>query len=182
LWGNVGEFNADADTYFQNHARGNPGSDGIGVAKRDAINSLLGLETQLHRDSNPLLAGADNPRARPIIKSFRIDRASQVQATEKTTPFSDLAQYTLMNKNYRPRRAGEVSPEGPASSVPEAQAGTAISAPAEPPSKQEARAEPFSNLPDHALPKLSEIEHTKALAPGTHFLDPKGVRRKIPHG
>jgi hypothetical protein len=68
--------------------------------------------------------------------------------------------------------------------VPEAQAGTATSAPAEPsapPGEQEARAEPFSNLPDHALPKLSEIEHTKHLAPGTHFLDPKGVRRKIPN-
>src|SRR4029077_4615703 len=127
LWANVGEFNADADTYFQNHARGNPGSDGIGVAKRDAINSLLGLETQLHRDSNPLLAGADNPRARSIIKSFRIDRASQITATEKQTPFTDLAQYTLMNKNYRPRRTSEVPPEGPASSVPEAQRGTATS-------------------------------------------------------
>jgi hypothetical protein len=133
LWGgNVSEFNTDANTYFQNHANGNPGADGIGVPKRDAINSLLGLETQLHRDSNPLLAGADNPRARSIMKSFRIDRASQITPTEKSSPFTDLAQYTLMNKDFRPRRAGEVSPEGPASSVPEAQAGTATSAPAEP--------------------------------------------------
>jgi hypothetical protein len=71
---------------------------------------------------------------------------------------------------------GEVAPEG-------VQPGTTPATPASAePGEREARGEPFSNLPDHALPKLSEIEHTKALAPGTHFLDPKGVRRKIPHG
>jgi hypothetical protein len=109
LWGNLGEFNADADTYFQNHARGNPGADGIGPAKRDAINSLFGLETELHRESNPLLAGSDNSGVRSIIKSFRIDRASQVDPKEKGRAFNDLAQYTMMNKNYRPR-TGETAP------------------------------------------------------------------------
>jgi hypothetical protein len=184
LWGgNVSEFNTDANTYFKNHARGNPGADGIGVPKRDAINSLLGLETQLHRDSNPLLAGADNPRARSIMKSFRIDRASQIEPKEKDSPFTDLSQYTLMNKNFRPRRAGEVAPEaesGTGEVAPNVQPGTTPATPA--PAEQKARSEPFSNLPDEALPKLSEIAHTKALAPGTHFLDPKGVRRKIPNG
>jgi hypothetical protein len=42
--------------------------------------------------------------------------------------------------------------------------------------------EPVAHLPDEALPKLSDVAHTKHLPPGAHFLDPKGVRRKIPNG
>jgi hypothetical protein len=72
------------------------------VQKRDAINSLLGLETTLHRESNPLLGETRSPRARSIIKSLRIDRAGQITPLEKTSPFTAESQYNKINMNYRP--------------------------------------------------------------------------------
>jgi hypothetical protein len=104
LWTTPGDFSLDSNTYFQNHAAGNPGADGIGVAKKNAINLLLGLETQLHRESNPLLGETKSPRARSIIKSLRIDRASRITPTEQISPFTTVEQYNRMNMNYRPRR------------------------------------------------------------------------------
>lgn len=107
LWNNPSEFTQDWNTYFQNHANGQPGATGIGEAKRDAINSLLRLDTDVNRDANPLLearGGKGFPGTRPIIKSYRIDRASQVTPLEKTSPFTTDQQYYRMNRNFRPRK------------------------------------------------------------------------------
>jgi len=108
LWGNPGEFVQDANSYFQNHSRGEPGATGIGEAKRDAINSLLALNTSVNRDANPLLAerGRPFPATRPIMKSYRIDRTSQITPLEMTSPFHDVSQYERMNRNFRPGMAG----------------------------------------------------------------------------
>jgi hypothetical protein len=106
LWGgNPGNFVQDANSYFENHKRGEPGATGIGDQKRDAINALLNLDTSVNRDANPLIAerGKPFPGTRPIIKSYRIDRASQVTPTEMTSPFTTEAQYHRLNRNYRPR-------------------------------------------------------------------------------
>ena len=120
LWGTPSEFVQDSNTYFQNHARGEPGATGIGEAKRDAINALLRLDTSVNRDANPLLearGGKGFPGTRPIIKSYRIDRASQVTPLEKTSPFTTEEQYYKMNRNYRP-----AAPERGVSYLPRAAA------------------------------------------------------------
>jgi hypothetical protein len=105
LWNNPSEFTQDWNTYFQNHARGEPGATGIGEPKRDAINALLRLDTSVNRDANPLLGETRKgfPGTRPIIKSYRIDRASQVTPLEQTSPFTTEEQYYRMNRNFRPR-------------------------------------------------------------------------------
>lgn len=109
LWNNPSEFTQDWNTYFQNHSRGEPGAaNGIGEQKRDAINALLRLDTSVNRDANPLLearGGRGFASTRPIIKSYRIDRASQVTPLEKTSPFTTEQQYHQLNRNFRPRRA-----------------------------------------------------------------------------
>ncbi len=103
LWSSPSEFMQDAHQYFVNHSEGRPGADGgLGEAKRDAINSLGKFETIAHKDSNPLVETM--PRGvKSIIKSYRIDRTNQMQATGAIKPFISQAQYDLMNTNYLPK-------------------------------------------------------------------------------
>lgn len=109
LWGSPSEFQQDAHTYFVNHSEGRPGADGgLGEQKRDAINALGGFDTQAHKDANPLVE--KNPRSvRPIIKSYRLDRANQMQATGSVRPFISQEQYNLMNTNYLPKGKTELA-------------------------------------------------------------------------
>jgi hypothetical protein len=101
LWKSPDEFVQDAHTYFVNHSKSQPGAEGIGTDKRDAINALAGFGTNLHRDSNPL-AGSMPASLRSIIKDYRIDRSSGWSATGGMRPFINEEQYRRMNMNYLP--------------------------------------------------------------------------------
>jgi hypothetical protein len=103
LWQSPDEFTQDAHTYFTNHSKGDPGATAIGIKKRDAINSLANFGTQLHQDSNPLV-GSLPTSVRPIIKSYRIDRANQITATGTMRPFVSEEQYRRMDQNYLPKK------------------------------------------------------------------------------
>jgi len=101
LWASPGEFTQDADTYFTNHAQGRPGADAIGVDKRNAINALSNLDVVGQRDANPLVDRMP-ASVRPIVKSYRIDRANQISATGAIKPFISEDQYYQMKRNYMP--------------------------------------------------------------------------------
>jgi hypothetical protein len=101
LWKSPDEFVQDAHTYFTNHSKSQPGAEGIGTAKRDAINALAGFGTTLHADSNPLV-GSMPASVHSIIKSYRIDRSSGWSATGGMRPFLNEEQYRRMNSNYLP--------------------------------------------------------------------------------
>jgi hypothetical protein len=101
LWNAPDDFAQDAHTYFVNHSQGRPGSNAIGEQKRDAINSLANFGTQLQREANPLVDTLPTA-VRPIIKSYRIDRANQISATGAVRPFISEEQYYKMNRNYLP--------------------------------------------------------------------------------
>ena len=120
LWDSPDAFTQDAHTYFTNHANGRPGADAIGEQKRDAINSLANFGTVLQRETNPLIERTPGS-VRPIIKSYRIDRANQISATGAVRPFISEEQYHMMNRNYMPG-APEVSymPRARTQTLPEA--------------------------------------------------------------
>jgi hypothetical protein len=99
LWASPGEFTQDAHTYFSNHAQGRPGADAIGIDKRNAINALSNLDVLAQREANPLLTRLPSS-VRPIIKSYRIDRANQISATGAVKPFISEDQYYQMKRNY----------------------------------------------------------------------------------
>lgn len=101
LWPSEDAFVQDAHTYFTNHSKNQPGADGIGTDKRDAINALAGLDVQQQRDANPLVDRLPKSVA-PIIKSYRLDRANQITATGTLRPFVSEAQYYKMAANYLP--------------------------------------------------------------------------------
>jgi hypothetical protein len=109
LWKSPDEFVQDAHTYFTNHSKGQPGAEGIGTTKRDAINALAGFGTNLHADSNPLV-GSMPASVRSIIKDYRIDRSSGWSATGGMRPFLNEEQYRRMNANYLPARPGLPTP------------------------------------------------------------------------
>lgn len=110
LWKSPDEFTQDSHTYFTNHKEGQPGATGIGEQKRDAINSLAGFGTQMQREANPLV-GTLPSSVRPIVKSYRIDRANQISATGAMRPFISEAQYYAANRNYLPRVSFEADTE-----------------------------------------------------------------------
>ena len=110
LWDSPSAFSQDAHTYFSNHAQGRPGADGgLGEAKRDAINALGGFQTTSHAEANPLVEKM--PRSvQSIIKSYRIDRTNQMQATGSIRPFISEEQYQKMNTNYLPKASADKTP------------------------------------------------------------------------
>jgi hypothetical protein len=108
LWKSPDEFAQDAHTYFVNHSKNQPGAEGIGTDKRDAINALANFGTDLQKDSNPLM-GSLPAGVRSIIKDYRIDRSSGWSATGSMRPFINEEQYRRMNMNYLPGAPGDVS-------------------------------------------------------------------------
>ena len=127
LWNSPDQFVQDAHTYFSNHSEGRPGADGgLGEAKRNAINSLGNFGTNPQKDTNPLVEKL--PRSvQSIIKSYRIDRASQMQATGAIRPFISEEQYQRMNTNYLPKAKAELvkAPAEMRTQTPERQAAIA---------------------------------------------------------
>lgn len=101
LWHN--DFSAlwaDVQTYLSNHASGKPGDTGIGVQKRDFINSLFGQFTAAQRELNPLLQDVSEKRARNmgIVQSRRIDRINRLHVLSTTF----RPDYSKVVRNYAP--------------------------------------------------------------------------------
>ena len=160
LWnGNIDAVKTDVQTYLKNLAGDRPGETDIGIAKKRVINNLFGLAS----DANPLID--DVTRKSPsVFKTFRIDRINRLNELGAQIPFGRQT-YEQVRGFAQPRLQTPIVESAPAAPV------------------ATAPIEPFANLPDSALPKLSDVAHTKHLPAGAHFLDPRGVRRRnIPHG
>lgn len=103
-----GEFAQTADQVFQNHSNGMPGAAGLAadpvaaVAKRDAVNMALGLDTASWRDHNPLAAQVPK-RTGSFLITPRIDRINNLAPTGIIRPFTSAGQYGMMNRNYLPK-------------------------------------------------------------------------------
>ena len=115
--GELGIFNndmsvieADLRAYLDNHKNGRPGETGIGQAKRDMLNGLIGTGTAVQRKANPLYSDL-NPRG--SVRSFRLDRFNDLTPTGREgLPFD----YDKINQNRMPSalpQAGMAMPDGP---------------------------------------------------------------------
>jgi len=74
----LSQVETDLKQWMDNHRNNLPGENKIGTAKRDAINSLVGLATNYNRGKNPL-NGAFGPGS--AIKQFRLDRVDAAIGT-----------------------------------------------------------------------------------------------------
>jgi hypothetical protein len=115
--GELGIFNndmsvieADLRAYLDNHKNGRPGETGIGQAKRDMLNGLIGTGTAVQRKANPLYSDL-NPRG--SVRSFRLDRFNDLTPTGREgLPFD----YDKINQNRMPSalpQTGMAMPDGP---------------------------------------------------------------------
>lgn len=102
--GELGVFNndmrqveADLKTYLGNHRSGLPGEAGIGQAKRDMLNGLIGTGTAVQRTANPLYYEL-NPKG--SIRTWRVDRLNDAKPTGRTGYFFD---YDKINNNRMPQ-------------------------------------------------------------------------------
>jgi hypothetical protein len=103
--GELGIFNndmqvieADLRAYLDNHKNGRPGETGIGQAKRDMLNGLIGTGTAVQRKANPLYSDL-NPRG--SVRSFRLDRYNDLTPTGREgLPFD----YDKINNNRMPQQ------------------------------------------------------------------------------
>jgi hypothetical protein len=74
----LSQVETDLKQWMDNHRNNLPGENKIGTAKRDAINSLVGIATNYNRGKNPL-NGAFGPGS--AIKQFRLDRVDAAVGT-----------------------------------------------------------------------------------------------------
>ena len=102
--GELGIFNndmavieADLKTYLDNHKSGRPSETGIGQAKRDMLNGLIGTGTAVQRKANPLYSDL-NPRG--SVRSFRLDRYNDLTPTGREGYSFD---YDKINNNRMPQ-------------------------------------------------------------------------------
>jgi hypothetical protein len=89
---------ADLRTYLGNHRNGLPGEAGIGQAKRDMLNGLIGTGTAVQRKANPLFSDL-NPRG--SVRSFRLDRYNDLTPTGREGLSFD---YDKINNNRMPQQ------------------------------------------------------------------------------
>jgi hypothetical protein len=122
--GELGIFNndmsvieADLRAYLDNHKNGRPGETGIGQAKRDMLNGLIGTGTAVQRKANPLYSDL-NPRG--SVRSFRLDRFNDLTPTGREgLPFD----YDKINQNRMPSalpQAGMAMPDARAAAFVDA--------------------------------------------------------------
>lgn len=102
LWGN--DFQkawADVQTYLGNHAEGRPGDFGLGVQKKDFINSLFGQFTKEQREFNPFLQDISERQARNngIVQSRRLDRTNKMFVLSTTFK----PDYAKVARNFSPQ-------------------------------------------------------------------------------
>ena len=74
----LSQVETDLKQWMDNHRNNLPGENKIGTAKRDALNSLVGIATNYNRGKNPL-NGAFGPGS--AIKQFRLDRVDAAVGT-----------------------------------------------------------------------------------------------------
>jgi hypothetical protein len=106
---------ADLRTYLGNHRNGLPGEAGIGQAKRDMLNGLIGTGTAVQRKANPLFSDL-NPRG--SVRSFRLDRYNDLTPTGREGLSFD---YDKINNNRMPQQIPREA-QGMPDSAPRGQA------------------------------------------------------------
>ena len=117
--GELGIFNndmsvieADLRAYLDNHKNGRPGETGIGQAKRDMLNGLIGTGTAVQRKANPLYSDL-NPRG--SVRSFRLDRFNDLTPTGREgLPFD----YDKINQNRMPQAMPDAPVRGERADIP----------------------------------------------------------------
>jgi hypothetical protein len=104
------QVEADLKIRLANHREGRPGEAGIGQAKRDILNGLIGTGTAVQRAANPLYAEL-NPRG--SLRTWRVDRLNDAKPTGRTGYFFD---YDKENNNRMPSalpQTGMAMPDTP---------------------------------------------------------------------
>jgi hypothetical protein len=82
---------------MDNHRQDLPGSNKIGEQRRDAINSLIGIATNVNKGANPFSGKIAGPSS--AIKQFRLDRLDAATGTGRTGFHFD---YEKANGNLLP--------------------------------------------------------------------------------
>jgi hypothetical protein len=88
---------ADLKQWMDNHRQDLPGSNKIGEQRRDAINSLIGIATNVNKAANPFSGKIAGPSS--AIKQFRLDRLDAATGTGRTGFHFD---YDKANGNLLP--------------------------------------------------------------------------------
>jgi len=88
---------SDLKQWMENHRQDLPGSNKIGEQRRDAINSLIGIATNINRAANPFSGKIAGPSS--AIKQFRLDRLDTTAPTGRTGFHFD---YDKANGNLLP--------------------------------------------------------------------------------
>ncbi len=113
----LSQVETDLKQWMDNHRNNLPGDNKIGTAKRDAINSLVGLATNYNRGKNPL-NGAFGPGS--AIKQFRLDRVDAAIGTGRQGFHFD---YEKANGNLLPNIPAampDLSKDLPGQAMPDA--------------------------------------------------------------
>lgn len=88
IWGgDLASYEKDVMKYLDNHANNRPGDEGLGTAKRDAINYLFGITNVANKGVNPMYAEGRPPGS--LVKSYRLDRIANSRDTGRTGFFID---------------------------------------------------------------------------------------------
>ena len=90
----------DLKQWMENHRQDLPGSNKIGEQRRDAINSLIGIATNINKAANPFSGKIAGPSS--AIKQFRLDRLDTTTPTGRTGFHFD---YDKANGNLLPEIA-----------------------------------------------------------------------------
>ena len=88
---------ADLKQWMDNHRNDLPGSNKIGEQRRDAINSLIGIGTNINKAANPFSGKIAGPSS--AIKQFRLDRVDAAVGTGRLGFHFD---YDKANNNLLP--------------------------------------------------------------------------------
>jgi hypothetical protein len=91
---------SDLKQWMDNHRQDLPGSNKIGEQRRDAINSLIGIATNVNKGANPFSGKIAGPGS--AIKQFRLDRLDTTAPTGRTGFHFD---YEKANGNLLPEVA-----------------------------------------------------------------------------
>jgi hypothetical protein len=113
IWGgDLASYEKDVMKYLDNHANSLPGDNGLGTAKRDAINYLFGITNQANKGINPMYSEGRPPGS--LVKSYRLDRIANSRDTGRTGFFIDyqkqatnLAPATPEQKQLSPATSAE---------------------------------------------------------------------------
>ena len=109
---------ADLKQWMDNHRQDLPGSNKIGEQRRDAINSLIGIATNVNIAANPFSGKIAGPSS--AIKQFRLDRLDAATGTGRTGFHFD---YDKANGNLLPEVATplpDLSRDLPGQAMPDA--------------------------------------------------------------